>query len=205
MKRLFLLFAAVIMTVSIMAESVSVQLADGRMIKGTLISYDETEVAIEPNTFVKYKQKFSPNEVVYFDIEKVGRVKSINGKFVLDESTISTPEEEPVVATNTPTKNQVVLPSNPNVVIGNAMKTCGGISMGVGIPSMVTGAILVAVGFTGNSMSNGRSVCATAGCVLLPFGAALTVVGVPLYVKGKHIAELNFNYTGNGAGVAVNF
>lgn len=205
MKRLFLLFAAVVMTVSIMAESVSVQLTDGRTIKGKLISYSEEIVSIEPNTFVKYKQTFSPNDVIYFDIENVGRVKSINGKFVLDESTISTPEEEPVVATNTPTKNQVVLPSNPNVVIGNAMKTCGGISMGVGIPSMVTGAILVAVGFTGNSTSYGRSVCATAGCVLLPFGAALTVVGVPLYVKGKHIAELNFNYIGNGASVAVNF
>ncbi len=207
MKRLFLLFAAVVMTVSIMAESVSVQLADGRMIKGTLISYDETEVAIEPNTFVKYKQKFSPNEVVYFDIEKVGRVKSINGKFVLDESTKIIPEEEPVAVTNTLTKNQVVLPSNPNIVIGNAMKTCGAVSMGVGIPTMVTGAILVAVGYTGNPMNRSyeRAACATAGCVLLPFGTALTVVGIPLYVKGKYIAELNFNYTGNGAGVAVEF
>lgn len=205
MKRLFLLFAAVVMTVSIMAESVSVQLADGRVMKGTLLSYDETMVAIEPNTFVKYKQKFSANEVIYFDIENVGRVKSINGKFVLDESTRIIPEAEPVIVKDTPTKNQAILPSNPNVVIGNAMRTCGKVSLGVGIPALVAGAILVAVGNTGTTISIERAQCATAGYVLMPFGAALTVVGFPLCIEGERIAQINFNYTGNGAGVAVNF
>ena len=208
MKQLFLLFAAVLMTVSVMAESVSVQLADGRVMKGTLISYNEEMVAVEPNTFVKYKQTFSPSEVVYFDIEKVGRVKSINGKFVLDELTRIIPEEEPVIESNTSTKKQVVLPSNPNVVVGNAMRTCGKVTLGVGIPALVVGSILVAVGNTGNygnTINIERAKCATAGYVLMPFGAALTVVGVPLCIEGKRIAQINFNYTGNGAGVAVNF
>jgi hypothetical protein len=56
--------------------------------------------------------------------------------------------------------------------------------------------------FNKNSTKNK---CAAAGYVLMPFGAAWTVVGIPLYVKGKYIAELNFNYTGNGAGIAMNF
>ena len=47
--------------------------------------------------------------------------------------------------------------------------------------------------------------CATAGCVLLPMGAALTIVGIPLNVHGKRIAEMNINYTGNGAGLSFNF
>jgi hypothetical protein len=36
-------------------------------------------------------------------------------------------------------------------------------------------------------------------------GAALTIVGIPLNVHGKRIAEMNINYTGNGAGLSFNF
>lgn len=43
-----------------------------------------------------------------------------------------------------------------------------------------------------------------AGYILMPMGGALTVVGIPLYVKG-HRMTLNVNYTGNGAGIALNF
>ena len=66
----------------------------------------------------------------------------------------------------------------------------------------------------GNSSTSGKnatstilkkSQCAAAGYVLLPMGAALTVVGIPLHVQGKKIGQLNINYTGNGAGMSVNF
>lgn len=43
-----------------------------------------------------------------------------------------------------------------------------------------------------------------AGYILMPMGGALTIVGIPLYVKG-HKMTLDINYTGNGAGIAVNF
>lgn len=44
-----------------------------------------------------------------------------------------------------------------------------------------------------------------AGLILTSTGAALTIIGVPLYCYGKRIMTLNVNYTGNGAGVALNF
>ena len=44
-----------------------------------------------------------------------------------------------------------------------------------------------------------------AGLILTGTGAALTIIGVPLYCYGKRIMTLNVNYTGNGAGVALNF
>ena len=50
-----------------------------------------------------------------------------------------------------------------------------------------------------------RDAASAAGYVLTPLGGALTIVGVPLYLQGKKILELNVNYTGNGAGVSVNF
>ena len=43
-----------------------------------------------------------------------------------------------------------------------------------------------------------------AGYILMPMGGALTVVGIPLYLKG-HKMVLDIQYTGNGAGVAINF
>lgn len=43
-----------------------------------------------------------------------------------------------------------------------------------------------------------------AGYILMPMGGALTIVGVPMYVFG-HKMTLNVNYTGNGAGLSLNF
>ncbi len=44
--------------------------------------------------------------------------------------------------------------------------------------------------------------CMTASYVLIPFGSALTIVGIPLYVRGCELMEFKVNYTGNGAGIA---
>ena len=44
-----------------------------------------------------------------------------------------------------------------------------------------------------------------AGYILTGAGASLTIIGVPLYCYGKRIITLNVNYTGNGAGLALNF
>lgn len=43
-----------------------------------------------------------------------------------------------------------------------------------------------------------------AGYLLVGSGAALTIIGIPLYCYGKKMT-LNVNYTGNGAGLALNF
>lgn len=43
-----------------------------------------------------------------------------------------------------------------------------------------------------------------AGYILTPMGGALTVVGIPLYIKGNKLT-MSVNYTGNGAGIAFNF
>ena len=45
----------------------------------------------------------------------------------------------------------------------------------------------------------------TAGYILTPMGGALTIIGVPLYLYGKKMMQVNINYTGNGAGVSATF
>lgn len=107
-------------------------------------------------------------------------------------------------------------PSDPNYMIGKALKSTSGVAIGAGVPCTVAGTILLAVG---KSMQKSidytkpedvkRSIKGSdlqlAGCILLPLGASLTIVGIPLYAHGKKIMTMNFNYTGNGVGVAMQF
>ena len=44
-----------------------------------------------------------------------------------------------------------------------------------------------------------------AGYLLTGAGAALTIVGVPLYCYGKYLMTLEVNYSGNAAGLAIKF
>lgn len=127
--------------------------------------------------------------------------------------------------------------SDPNQVIGEAMKTTGTVSLAVGVPCLAAGlASLMYANFLPNPVDN----CTTnpqaaiadkglelisveeynnqvrdfskkthaaevAGYILTPLGGALTIVGIPLYVKGNKMLQINVQYTSNGAGVALNF
>lgn len=216
MKKFLIIILTLAVTVSIEAAQVLVKLVDGTTQSGNVIKYDEEQLVIEPNTFVKYSKKYLPNDVVSFEIEGVGRFYSKEGKFVFDESSQVISQTQTSGEQVAPLFNNNVRPATPNEVIGNALKKTGGVCMGIGIPSAIVGAILVGVGNSGTDVS-GKSTtetlqkaktkanCAAAGYVLLPMGAALTIVGIPLHVHGKRIAELNFNYTGNGAGISMNF
>lgn len=208
MKKLFLLLAILAMSVTLNA-AVSVLLTDGTTLKGKIISHDESLLVVEPNTFVKYQKKLQPAEVVYFVIDNEGRFESKDGKFVLVEQVdASSVQNEPTTSVVTADPAPTVQAANPNVAIGKAFKSTGSVCMAIGVPSLVTGSILTIIGYRniGNFANADKySKIATAGCVLMPFGAALTVVGIPLYINGQRIADININYTGNGAGVSVNF
>lgn len=43
-----------------------------------------------------------------------------------------------------------------------------------------------------------------AGYILMPMGGALTVIGIPLYIRGNQLT-VQVLYIGNGAGLALNF
>lgn len=124
--------------------------------------------------------------------------------------------------------------SNPNQVVGQTLQTTGVISLSVGVPCLAAGmACLMYANFVPNplagyttnpantdsrlqylSLDDYRSkaeaftasthAAEVAGYILMPMGGALTVVGIPLYIKGNKMT-MNVNYTGNGAGLALNF
>lgn len=56
-----------------------------------------------------------------------------------------------------------------------------------------------------NEYSNKKNAANTAGLLLAPMGGALTIIGIPLYIKGDKLLKLDINYTGNGVGASVKF
>lgn len=208
-KILFILTAIFALSISAYAANVSVTLTTGQTIEGKLVSYNDTLLIMVPSFYqTKQQVEVTPERVHHFKISGVGSFFVQDGKFVPSEKTTAKLEKKQI--------NQESLnAANPNEVISKAFKSTGGVCVGVGIPSLFVGTILVAYGNTGlvdapktqadidKNASKGK--CASAGYVLMPMGAALTIVGIPLHVHGKRIGELNVNYTGNGAGVSFNF
>lgn len=216
MKKLLLVLVAIFaLSISASAEYVVVSLNSGRSIEGNVVSRTDTTLVVEPVYAASHSTiTFRPEGVRSFTISHVGRFNVVDGKFVPDAKTQARMEKLRIEQ-EAHAKLVSERAANPNEVIGKAFKSTGGVCIGVGIPSLLVGTILVAYGNTGlvdvpktqadvdKNVSKGK--CATAGCVLLPMGAALTIVGIPLHVHGKRIMEMRINYTGNGAGVALNF
>ena len=96
-------------------------------------------------------------------------------------------------------------PGDPNYMIGKALKSTGSVALALGVPCLLTGSILMAVGYEADLDMITKNQVVTASCILFPIGASLTIVGIPLYAHGKKIMTMNFNYTGNGVGVAMEF
>ena len=208
-KILFIVVAFVVTVITAQAATVTATFTNGQSIEGTLISMTDTTVTLVPIYSVDHKEiVIKPERVRYFSISGIGRHNVEDGKFVPSakaQAKLDKMQEQ----------KRTLAAANPNQVIAKAFKSTGGVCMGVGIPSLLVGTILVAYGNTGlialpktteDAEKNAtKAKCSTAGCVLLPMGAALTIVGIPLHVHGKRIGELNVNYTGNGAGLSFNF
>lgn len=216
MKKIFLAtMALVAMSISAYAESVNVRFLAGHSIEGELVYRDDTLVRMIPYYYGKREElRVVPADVNFFEVSGIGRFNVEDGRFVPTAKAQEKMEKKQAMQRAREREAQVKVSrqlhdraADPNAVIAHALKTTGATAIGLGIPSLFVGTILVAVGNAPSAKINPitRMNCATAGYVLMPFGAALTVVGIPLHVHGKRIAELKFNYTGNGAGIAMNF
>lgn len=216
MKKIFLAMMALIaMSISAYAESINVRFLAGHSIEGEVVYRDDTLVRMIPYYYsTKDELRIVPAEVNFFEVSGIGRFYVQDGRFVPTAKAQERMEKKEAKHLAHERDVQVRVSrqlhdraADPNAVIAHALKTTGAAAIGLGIPSLFVGTILVAVGNAPSAKINPitRVNCATAGYVLMPFGAALTVVGIPLHVHGKRLAELKFNYTGNGAGIAMNF
>ena len=209
MKKILFILTLVMSAVTMMAEDVRVTTKDGLVIAGEFIDGTDSTYTIKCSKDIRaYIINKYGTDTVVFDLEDIHQVQMygkvfvpINGKLIVADTGKNVQKSE--IKLDPVSNTYLLQPSNPGEVIGKALKTTGGISLGIGIPCLVTGSILMAVGMTGYSKE--RSQMATAGCILFPIGASLTIVGIPLHAHGKKIMTMNFNYTGNGVGVGLEF
>lgn len=206
MKKILFLFAVLSISTLLEAATVEVSLKDGRTFKCTLVENSDTLLVLSPlDGAVSTTMKITPDQADHYIIDNSVRFNVVDGKFVRLDKT----QQKAARAKH---KNLGVSAANPNDVIAQAFKSAGSFCIGVGVPCAIAGGALLAVGLSksGDAMeqlnqAEMKSKLQIAGWVLLPTGAAMTLVGIPLCVQGKRIAEFNFNYTGNGIGVAMNF
>jgi len=207
-KSILILLALITLHISVEAEQVNVLLTDGRTIEGELVMYNASLLVLEPNTIVKYEKKLKPKDVLYFEIDGMGRFNSHEGIFEFDENAQNKEQEQEQLTEASTTKKQTkVIPANPNEVIGKALISTGGVALGIGLPCLVAGVATCIAGNVNINASNmvQKANCAEASYYLFGIGASLTIISIPLLVHGKRIADMKFNYSGNGAGVSVDF
>lgn len=228
MKRILLILALAVSAIATFAQDpVKVTTSDGKGISGYFINGTDSTYTIKcTNSYIINKYG---TDTITFRMTDIREVYMYNktfvpyeGKLVAKKSVTSKLGTEVAVVSN---GNQSSIytskPGDPNYMIGKALKSTGGVAIGVGVPCTVAGAILLAVGYTkpsinpnANSLSEileivnksaSKEKMQAAGSILLPIGASLTIVGIPLYAHGKKIMTMNFNYTGNGVGLAMEF
>ena len=224
MKRILFVLALVMSAVTMMAEDVRVTTKDGLVIAGEFINGTDSTYTIKCTHDIRpYIIERYGTDTITFQLKNISEVAMYGKVLVPHNGKLTTIGSKTEIAKLPLKKPQ---PSDPNKVIGKALKTTGAVALGIGVPCLFTGTILMAVGLseqkvelkenmstkemldkvqTINAKMDIKSKLALAGCILFPIGASLTIVGIPLHIHGNKIITMNLNYTGNGIGVGVEF
>ena len=214
-KKLIILSFMFAFVSNVEASSVIIVFNSCREIEGELISRNDSLLEIKVDNATEHLQ-IKPEGVMYFLLKGVGRYNSESGKFVPDQRTqllINKKYAKEQAKTEAMRYNV----THPNEVVAKAFKTVGVSAIGIGVPLFCVGTILLGVGHIQldqtsfpnideyNKASTNIARCGEAGVVLMPTGAALTIIGIPLYVEGKKLMELSVNINNIGAGLALKF
>ena len=212
MKRILLILALAVSAIATFAlDPVKVTTSDGKVISGYFVIGTDTTYTIKCTDH--YITNKYGTDTITFRMADIREVYMYNktfvpyeGKLVAKKSVTSKLGTEVAVVSN---GNQSSIytskPGDPNYMIGKALKSTGSVALALGVPCLVTGSILMAVGYEADLDMITKNQVVTASCILFPIGASLTIVGIPLYAHGKKIMTMNFNYTGNGVGLAMEF
>ena len=235
MKKMLLLITLVACAMTSMAQDVvKVTTKEGMVMEGNFVSGTDSTYTIKcTNEIRNYVINRFGSDTVTFRMDDIYEV-NMYGKVFVPMNGQLTPKEKanelvsmPSNKNSTNSHTYTGRPSDPNYVIGRALKSTGSVALGLGIPCLLAGTILTAVGHSGftvdlddgyltdkealdkleeiGNKATNRSNMQIAGHILLPVGASLTIIGIPLQVHGRKLMDINLNYTGNGVGVAMEF
>ena len=212
MKRILLILALAVSAIATFAQDpVKVTTSDGKVISGHFVIGTDTTYTIKCTDH--YITNKYGTDTITFRMADIREVYMYNktfvpyeGKLVAKKSVTSKLGTEVAIVSNGQQSTiYTSKPGDPNYMIGKALKSTGSVALALGVPCLVTGSILMAVGYEADLDMITKNQVVTASCILFPIGASLTIVGIPLYAHGKKIMTMNFNYTGNGVGVAMQF
>ena len=219
MKRLIFILSVMLSTYCIHAEEqVRVITNDAMVVDGVFIDGTDSLYTIRctDSDMRNYIINHYGSDTISFKLSDIyevhmyGKVFSLtNGKLVAKTEVKREEKKTKISKSSDRPTTYNLKPHNPNYVVGKSLVAVSNVSIGVGVPCLVSGTVLMILGYTGNMGTAdqiiAKSKSAAAGQVLLPIGASLTIIGIPLRVHGKKIMEIDINYTGNGAGVALQF
>ena len=198
MKKYLLLLSTLLMSVfSLSAQNCTLTMTSGQTLQGTLIDASDSTV-----TFLI--EGAAQALTIPASRIKSGRLPH-KGKIYVQEGKVLIQTGDDIKAAE---RHEIV--GNPNYALGKAMKVSGVTSLCVGVPCLSAGLATCIAGHVSYVSKYGtglttKSQLLEASYYLLPIGASLTIVGIPLYVEGKKIMDLNVSYTGNGVGLTMNF
>lgn len=211
MKRSsFILVLFALVSLGAYAQNSSVKLANGETIIGDLVSVSDSMITLRLNG--SQEITYTAAQVAHGKLPESQRILVRDGKiiqFSFGESKTTSSVSQPAQPTSNAPKNIQDL----NYEIGKALKDAGSVGIGLGIPCLAAGLATCIAGHVnkaksrseiGETLTNNTKLL-EASYYLFGTGAALTIIGIPLYVGGNKIMELNINFTGNGAGVTMNF
>ena len=211
MKKILLLLALLVTSISFVFanEDIILRHVDGNLYRGILITSTDSTLTIS-SSYTNEEMTFFHSDIVrarigqYTYIQKNGVLTRVSEEEYRADYNASKMQEE--MAVNNGLKKKMKI-NNPYYMTGDILNSAGKTALSIGIPSLLTGGALLIIGNLKSSNMDyvAQAGCATAGVVLMPFGAALTVVGIPLIINGKQLMEIDLNYTGNGAGMTVHF
>ncbi len=197
MKKI-ILFLTVVIASCLMnyAQDVKLKLTTGQTLVGTLAEASDSTVTIMMGDGENIKPLVVPASKIFS-----GKLPN-NGSILVNDGHIILITQESIRAEKRQKESELY--ANPHYAIGRALKTSGITALSIGVPCLAAGLATCIVGYTANT-SVASMGCAAAAPYLLGAGASLTIIGIPLYIEGKKILEFNMTYSGNSAGIAMNF
>lgn len=216
-KILFIIVLAASSTTLLGQIKAKLTTTDGIEIVGQFVAGTDSTITIQSTENIEYivsKFGLATVSIHHKDILQLymngEEYVLTNGRFVSKKST-----ELKEVETRTLQQKSIQNETkrrDPNFVLGNAFKQSGAVSLGIGVPCLAAGVALITAGHTMRVSKYGlindvstKSQLLEAGYILFPIGASLTIIGIPLHIHGKKIIDMNFNYTGNGIGISMEF
>lgn len=211
MKHLFFTFILAFLAInSAMAQMpmAKVRTIDGENLLGYYLAKSDSTISIKVTTNTEYYKQNTGSDVVTLPIKQVNILK-LDNQYYLQERGQFIPVSSKELKQRTMVQDLNLNVNSPNYILGKALKSSGDVALAVGIPCLATGFACMIAGHTmrvhySDDLFTKADLLET-GYYLFPIGASLTIIGIPLHMHGKKIMEMNINYTGNGAGLALKF